>query len=200
MSKYNYHQTRFLKSEPNITYKNINSGIEVAFLGYSNSGKSSALNFLTNQKKLSRTSKVPGCTKLVNFFEVFKGFYLLDFPGYGYVKYSYLINSNFKNVVFRYLNTSTILQGIVVFMDIRHPMKKIDQEVIKLAFLNKIQVLILLTKSDKISFSLQKKVLIQIKHIIFQDYNNTITVELFSIFNKDSVKKLSNMLDLWSKN
>lgn len=83
---YNYHITRFVMSAPDIRYLPTDNGIEIAFVGRSNAGKSSVFNTLANQKNLARTSKMPGCTHLINLFEVGPGIRLVDLPGYGYAE------------------------------------------------------------------------------------------------------------------
>lgn len=103
MSIINYNKTFFLKSISKISDINIEYGIEIAFIGYSNSGKSSAINSLANQKKLARCSKTPGCTQLINFFQVISNFRIVDLPGYGYAKCPISIKLKWEKLIYSYL-------------------------------------------------------------------------------------------------
>ena len=197
MIKYNYYKTVFIKSEKIITLP-IDSNIsEVAFVGYSNAGKSSAINTLTNQKKLARISKTPGRTQLINFFSVSQKSYLVDLPGYGYAKIPKLLKYEWQTIIFKYLITRCCLKGIVLFMDIRHLIKKFDYHVIQIANENKLQLLILLTKSDKLTWRLQQQ---QLKHVHQQLSHislKLLQIGLFSSVKKTGVELLYKTLDYW---
>ena len=110
MSIINYNKTFFLKSISKISDINIEHGIEIAFIGYSNSGKSSAINFLTNQKKLARCSKKPGCTQLINFFQVISNFRIVDLPGYGYANCPISIKLTWERLIYNYLKQRKFLK------------------------------------------------------------------------------------------
>ncbi|MEN1417146.1 ribosome biogenesis GTP-binding protein YihA/YsxC, partial [Pseudomonas aeruginosa] len=109
-----------------------------------NAGKSSALNTLTNQKSLARTSKTPGRTQLINLFEVADGKRLVDLPGYGYAEVPEEMKRKWQRALGEYLEKRQSLQGLVVLMDIRHPLKDLDQQMMEWAVDSKIAVLVLL--------------------------------------------------------
>ncbi|MBK4765335.1 MAG: YihA family ribosome biogenesis GTP-binding protein [Pantoea sp. Brub] len=194
MFKLNYSITRFLSSVSNVNNMP-DSGIEIAIVGYSNTGKSKILNILTNQKKLARSSKTPGCTKLINIFEVTQGKYLIDLPGYGYSK----LSNNSKWQYYEYIKNRKMLKGIVLIMDIRYPLKKLDYKIIDLASKKKICLLILLNKADKLTFSKKKIQLNKVKNKLSNILTN-IQIELFSSINKIGISELQKQLDIWFNN
>ncbi|CUX95691.1 putative GTP-binding protein EngB [Candidatus Mikella endobia] len=195
---FNYFSTYFLFSISNIHLLSVNKGIEIAFTGYSNSGKSSAINILTNNKNLAKTSKTPGSTQVINFFEVKPDFRLVDLPGYGYAKVPKKIKYQLQNTISEYLQEREILKGLVIVMDIRHPMKNIDQKIIKLAttYLN-LPILILLTKSDKITYQERYSQLNKVRKQITTLFKGDIQIEIFSSIKKYGVEKLRKQLNIW---
>ena len=120
----------FLTSAPSIDHLTNSDGMEVAFAGRSNAGKSSALNRLTRQKGLARTSKTPGRTQLINMFELDDERRLVDLPGYGYAKVPLEMKLKWQKSLGEYLQQRKCLKGLVVLMDIRHPLKDLDQNLI----------------------------------------------------------------------
>jgi len=190
----NYNKTRFLKSYSKITQIEIQDGIEIAFIGYSNSGKSSAINTLTNQKKLARCSKTPGRTQLINFFEVVSGVRIVDLPGYGYTKAPFLVREKWQNIVYCYLEKRNEIKRFVLLMDIRYPLKKIDQKIIGIALHKKISILVLLTKCDKMTIS-QQKVQFDIVYKRLKSFLDSFEIILFSSYKKIGVKKLESSLN-----
>lgn len=126
---------------------------EVAFVGRSNSGKSSVLNCLTGRAKLARTSKTPGRTQMFNYFEVQDVGRLVDLPGYGYAKVSKRLSRAWQKNIYRYLSFRAELQGLVLVMDARHPLRESDLDMIVACQEAKLPVLALLNKSDKLSKS-----------------------------------------------
>ena len=124
---------------------------EVLLSGRSNAGKSSALNALAENRKLARTSKTPGRTTEINFFRVNEGLRLLDLPGYGFAKSDKLKKKNWGPMLGEYFQKRCCLKAVVVFMDIRHPLKEIDIEMIGLCRDFDVEFLPVLTKSDKVS-------------------------------------------------
>ena len=180
--KLNYHKTHFLTSAPNIRSIPEDTGIEIAFAGRSNAGKSTALNALTNQKSLARTSKTPGRTQLINLFEVEPNCKLVDLPGYGYAAVP--------------LQKRECLGGLVVLMDIRHPLKDLDQQMIEWAVSADLPVMLLLTKADKLSQSARSKQVKMVREAILP-FQGDIQVEAFSAQNKIGIDKLATKLDSW---
>ncbi len=196
MSGWNYHVTHFVTSAPDIRHLPTDSGVEVAFAGRSNAGKSSALNTLTNQKSLARTSKTPGRTQLINLFEVTEGIRLVDLPGYGYAEVPEEMKLKWQRALAEYLQKRDSLKGLVILMDIRHPMKDLDQQMVQWAVTSHIPVLVLLTKADKLASGARKKQLNLVREMS-QAFEGDVQVEYFSSLKKLGVDKLSQKLDTW---
>lgn len=192
----NYNKTFFLKSISNISDIQIEHGIEIAFVGYSNSGKSSAINALTNQKKLARFSKTPGRTQLINLFQVTSDFRIVDLPGYGYAKAPLLIKIKWQNMIYSYLKNSRSLKGLVLLTDIRYPLKILDQDIISMALNCKIPILLLLTKCDKFTINNQK-IQFQKVHEKLEKFLNELHIQLFSSLKKIGIEKLKSKLNFW---
>ncbi|MEI7342697.1 ribosome biogenesis GTP-binding protein YihA/YsxC [Pectobacterium brasiliense] len=194
--QYNYHMTRFIISAPDIRHLATDSGIEVAFAGRSNAGKSSALNTLTNQKNLARTSKTPGRTQLINLFQVEDGVRLVDLPGYGYAEVPEQMKIKWQRALGEYLQKRNSLKGLVVLMDIRHPLKDLDQQMIQWAVDVQLPVLVLLTKADKLASGARKTQLNMVREAVLP-FMGDIQVEAFSSLKKLGVDKLRQKLDNW---
>ncbi|HBO39273.1 MAG TPA: YihA family ribosome biogenesis GTP-binding protein [Pasteurellaceae bacterium] len=194
--KLNYHKACFLTSAANIRQLPEDSGIEIAFAGRSNAGKSTALNALTNQKSLARTSKTPGRTQLINLFEVEPQCRLVDLPGYGYAAVPEQVKLQWQKALGEYLQQRECLQGVVILMDIRHPLKDLDQQMIEWATASEIPVLLLLTKADKLSQSARSKQVKMVREAILP-FQGDIQVEAFSAQNKIGIAHLADKLDAW---
>ncbi|KHN49207.1 GTP-binding protein [Pectobacterium fontis] len=188
--------TRFIISAPDIRHLATDSGIEVAFAGRSNAGKSSALNTLTNQKNLARTSKTPGRTQLINLFQVADGVRLVDLPGYGYAEVPEQMKIKWQRALGEYLQKRNSLKGLVVLMDIRHPLKDLDQQMIQWAVDVELPVLVLLTKADKLASGARKEQLNRVREAVLP-FMGDIQVEAFSSLKKLGVDKLRQKLDNW---
>ena len=134
-------------------YKNLpkDEGIEIMLAGRSNAGKSSALNALTENLKLARISKTPGRTTEINFFKVDENINLLDLPGYGYAKSSKAKRKDWGPLLSEYFQNRNALALVIIFMDIRHPLKEKDKEMINLCKNFEVPFLPVLTKSDKLT-------------------------------------------------
>jgi len=145
-------------------HKNLpeDTGIEILLSGRSNAGKSSALNALTGNKKLARISKTPGRTTEINFFEVEDGFKLLDLPGYGFAKSGHSRRKDWGPLLGEYFENRKSLEAVLVFMDIRHPLKPIDLEMIELCESFDVPYIPVLTKSDKVSKNILMKTIQQV--------------------------------------
>lgn len=196
MTNWNYHLTHFVLSAPDIRHLPSDTGIEVAFAGRSNAGKSSALNTLTNQKGLARTSKTPGRTQLINLFEVAEGKRLVDLPGYGYAEVPEEVKLKWQRALGEYLQKRNSLKGLVVLMDIRHPLKDLDQQMVQWAVASNISVMILLTKADKLASGARKMQLNMVREAS-KVFGGDIQIEVFSSLKKIGVDKLSLQLDTW---
>lgn len=193
---YNYASCHFLLSAPDIRSLPMDQGVEIAFAGRSNAGKSSALNTLTNQKNLARTSKTPGRTQLINLFHVADNCRLVDLPGYGYAEVPQEIKRKWQRALGEYLQKRNSLKGLVILMDIRHPLKDLDQQMIFWAVDAGLPVLILLTKADKLSGSAAKVQLNMVREASLA-FQGDVQVEIFSSLKKTNVDKLKNKLDQW---
>lgn len=193
---YNYHQTKFVTSAPDIRHLPNDHGIEIAFAGRSNAGKSSALNALTQQKNLARTSKTPGRTQLINLFEVAEGIRLVDLPGYGYAEVPESIKRQCQQAFSEYLQKRTCLKGLIILMDIRHPLKDIDIQMIEWSVAMNIPILVLLTKADKLVPNKQKAQIIAVRNRLKTVAGN-IQVDTFSSLKKIGIDKLKLTLDEW---
>jgi GTP-binding protein len=183
-------------SAPDIRHLPADTGIEVAFAGRSNAGKSSALNTLTNQKGLARTSKTPGRTQLINLFEVKEGKRLVDLPGYGYAEVPEEMKLKWQRALGEYLQKRQALKGLVVLMDIRHPLKDLDRQMIQWSVESGIPVLLLLTKADKLASGARKAQLNVVREAALE-FVGDVQVELFSSLKKIGVDKVRQKLDSW---
>lgn len=129
------------------------TGRELAFVGRSNAGKSSALNAIAGRKDLARTSKTPGRTQLINFFELGNGHRLADLPGYGYAKVPAEMQRHWRELLSRYVEKRKSLAGLVVVMDSRRGMTDFDRQMLAWSSERALPTHLLLTKSDKLSRS-----------------------------------------------
>ena len=145
-------------------HKNLpeDTGTEILLSGRSNAGKSSALNALTDNKKLARISKTPGRTTEINFFEVEDSFKLLDLPGYGFAKSGHSRKKDWGPLLGEYFENRKALKAVLVFMDIRHPLKPTDLEMIELCESFEVAYVPVLTKSDKVSKNILMKTIQQV--------------------------------------
>ena len=158
-----YNAARFLKSAHTLEQLPPDTGAEVAFAGRSNAGKSSALNAITANGKLARTSKTPGRTRLINFFSLNReNCRLVDLPGYGYAKVSRDMKDDWQKHLGHYLNDRRCLRGLVLVMDIRHPLTDFDQMMVEWCEHNNLPLMILATKADKLKFGQAKTAMLDI--------------------------------------
>jgi GTP-binding protein len=191
-----YTKAKFFTSAPDIRHLKNDTGIEVAFAGRSNAGKSSALNTLTRQKNLARTSKTPGRTQLINVFELEEDLRLVDLPGYGFAKVPVAMKKKWQASLGEYLQKRKSLKGLVVLMDIRHPFKDLDQDLIHWAVDSNIPVLALLTKADKLKSGKRKATLLMAQEAAMA-FMGDVTVQTFSSLNKHGLPELERVLDAW---
>jgi len=191
-----YTKAKFFTSAPDIRHLKNDTGIEVAFAGRSNAGKSSALNTLTRQKNLARTSKTPGRTQLINVFELEEELRLVDLPGYGFAKVPVAMKKKWQASLGEYLQKRKSLKGLVVLMDIRHPFKDLDQDLIHWAVESNIPVLALLTKADKLKSGKRKAQLLMAQEAALA-FMGDVTVQTFSSLNKHGLPELERILDGW---
>ena len=169
---------------------------EIAFVGRSNAGKSSAINALTNHVRLAYVSKTPGRTQHINFFQLRNGHYLAALPGYGYAAVPEQMKLQWQKSLAEYLQKRECLQGVVILMDIRHPLKDLDQQMIEWAVASDLPVLLLLTKADKLSQSARSQQVKMVREAILP-FQGDVQVEAFSAQNKIGVDRLATKLDGW---
>ena len=186
----------FTISAPDIRKLPEDSGIEVAFAGRSNAGKSSALNTLTNQKSLARTSKTPGRTQLINVFEIGDNKRLIDLPGYGFAKVPLEMKKKWQKALGEYLEKRESLKGLVVLMDIRHPLKDLDMDLIEWAVDSELPVLALLTKCDKLSQGKRSTEVLKVKKTL-AELNGDIRVQAFSSLKRTGSEQANTIICDW---
>lgn len=192
---FNFNQIEFLKSAPTLRQSPEDTGIEIAFVGRSNAGKSSAINTLTGKTKLARTSKTPGRTQLMNYFRIDDHRRLVDLPGYGYAKVPQRVQQEIEEILNTYLNDRQCLQGIILLMDIRHPLTPIDQQLIDFAQERQIAVHILLTKCDKFKRGASQNVLLQVRRAL--DGYPLVSVQTFSALRRVGLEEAQSKMDEW---
>jgi GTP-binding protein len=196
MAGCNYNTAVFLLSAANTEQLPADIGAEVGFIGRSNAGKSSAINTITGINGLARVSKIPGRTQLINLFTLDDERRLVDLPGYGYAKVPLAVKERWQKAVNEYLQTRQCLRGLVVVMDIRHPLQESDQQFIHWATVCNLPVHILLTKSDKLKKHPARTTLNQVRETMLA-YNDKVTVQLFSSLTHDGLKEAQAQLDTW---
>ncbi|WP_105199322.1 MULTISPECIES: ribosome biogenesis GTP-binding protein YihA/YsxC [unclassified Pseudoalteromonas] len=194
-SRVNYTQAQFITSAPDITKLPEDTGIEIAFAGRSNAGKSSSLNTLTEQK-LARTSKTPGRTQLINAFALGEDQRLIDLPGYGFAKVPLEMKKKWQKSLGEYLQKRQSLKGLVVLMDIRHPLKDLDRQLIEWASGSGIPVLALLTKADKFKQGKRNSEVLKVRREL-AEVSELIKVHAFSSLKGTGLNELQKQLDEW---
>ncbi|ART80417.1 ribosome biogenesis GTP-binding protein YihA/YsxC [Oceanisphaera avium] len=192
----NFNSARFITSAPDISQMPPDTGVEIAFAGRSNAGKSSALNTITQQKSLARISKTPGRTQLINVFELSADKRLIDLPGYGYAKVPQEMKQKWQAALSIYLQKRESLKGLVVLMDIRHPLKDIDQQLLEWASESSLPVLALLTKSDKLKPGPRNSEVLRVREAV-KVYGGDIRVESFSSLKGLGVDRAKEVLSAW---
>lgn len=171
---------------------------EIAFVGRSNAGKSSAINTLTNHTRLAYVSKTPGRTQHINFFELANGRFMVDLPGYGYAQVPEAVRQHWVTLLGNYLQTRSQLIGLILIMDIRHPLKELDKRMLDFFAVTKQPVHILLSKADKLSKNEQIKTLAMVKKLL-QPYvaRQQVTVQLFSSLKKQGIDEVNDIVAAW---
>lgn len=192
----NYQKAIFLKSAQTLAQSPLDNGIEVAFVGRSNAGKSSALNAITQQKKLARTSKTPGRTQLMNYFALDDDRRLVDLPGYGYAKIPVAVRKQIEKLLIAYLTERACCRGIILLMDIRHPLTPNDQQLIAMMEEAGKPVHILLTKCDKLSRGAQQQALLATRRAL-KAFPQPLTVQCFSATEKTGLEDVHAKLNEW---
>lgn len=195
----NFNTVEFLISAQTLKQCPDDRGFEVAFAGRSNAGKSSAINTLTRNKGLARTSKTPGRTQLINHFEIEPEKRLVDLPGYGYAKVPKAIKAKWDRNLAEYLQNRNSLSGLVLLMDIRHPLQDYDRQMLNWAAQAGLPVHILLTKADKLKRGPAMNSLLGVEKLLREmDPGFTLlSAQIFSSFKKTGLPELEQKLISW---
>ena len=188
-----FKQARFFISAFELSQLPPDEGAEVAFAGRSNAGKSSAINCLTRQKSLCKTSKTPGRTQLINFFSLDQPCYLVDLPGYGYAKVSKKLRNHWNQVLSTYLLQREALKGLVIVVDIRRGISALDQSLINMMG-DQLPLHILLTKSDKLSRSAVLQAVTNVQQQLTAPQH---TISTLSVLNRQGLNLLEQVCHQW---
>lgn len=191
-----YQKAHYLKSAPDLSHCPEDIGYEVAFAGRSNAGKSSALNVITSQRGLAKTSKTPGRTQLINFFECDENRKLVDLPGYGYAKVNINVKRAWEKGLSEYIDSREALKGMVLLMDSRMPPTEIDLVMLNWTLDLNLPVHILLTKSDKLKKGPAQSSLLKLKQLLKAEYPHA-TAQLFSSLKRQGLDTVWAKLDEW---
>ena len=194
-----FQSAEFITSAPSLKQCPDDVGCEVAFAGRSNAGKSSAINTLTRNKNLARTSKTPGRTQMINFFQLGEDRRLVDLPGYGYAKVPVAMKAQWDRHMAEYLQARKSLGGLILLMDIRHPLQDYDRQMLNWAAQAGLPVHILLTKSDKLKRGPAQSILLKVESFLREmDPGITLlTVQTFSSLKKLGLPELEAQLNHW---
>ena len=166
---------------------------EIAFVGRSNAGKSSAINALANRRRLAFVSKTPGRTQLINFFALGSNAFLVDLPGYGYAGVPGAVRRHWETLVGRYVEHRASLALVVVVMDVRHPLTELDRRLLDWLRTAERRAHVLLTKSDKLSREAARKVLSAARATLERDYPGA-TAQLFSSLKRDGLVEAGEVM------
>ena len=167
------------------------TGSEVAVAGRSNAGKSSAINVIVNRRQFARTSKTPGRTQLVNFFELRPGQRLVDLPGYGFAKVSDRMRRHWGQLLQDYFESRQSLNGLLLVVDIRRQLKDFDEQMLEFAASVNVPVHVLLTKADKLKRGQASTALLEVRKALGERG----TVQLFSALNRQGADEARETLE-----
>jgi len=194
-----YRSAEFITSASKLSQCPPDEGWEVAFAGRSNAGKSSAINSLTSNKKLAKTSKTPGRTQLINFFGLSDRQRLVDLPGYGFAKVPLAVKREWTRNLENYLQRRESLRGLVLLMDVRHPLQPFDSQMLNWALEAQMPVHILLTKADKLKRGPASSALLKVRSEL-REHQELVSVQLFSAMKHSGHEELIAVLDGWLTN
>lgn len=168
-------------------------GFEVAFAGRSNAGKSSAINRLTGQNSLARTSKTPGRTQQIVIFDIDETRRIADLPGYGYAKVPTKLKAHWQKVMQQYFETRKCLRGVILVMDIRHPLRPFDEQMLNWSAQTGIKCHALLTKADKLKRGPAQATLHKVAGMMPEGS----TLQTFSAKSGEGLDDLVGLLNEW---
>jgi len=192
-------RAKYLLAAHNFRQLPADGGYEVAFAGRSNAGKSSALNALCQQNALARVSKTPGRTQQLVFFDIppTTDRYLVDLPGYGYAKVPQDLQAHWQAFLDGYFGSRDALRGLVVVMDIRHPLKDYDRQMLGYAVERGLPAHALLTKADKLSRGAQGNAVLAVRKELSSAFGDTVSVQAFSGESKQGVDEARAVVSGW---
>lgn len=187
---------RFLTSAASVRQLPPDDVLEVAFAGRSNAGKSSALNALTGRRGLARISKTPGRTQMINFFELEGGGRFADLPGYGFARVPERMRRNWRSLIEGYLSKRAGLRGIILLMDVRHPLTPFDQQMLEWSGHLGLACHILLTKADKLGRGAAKSQLLKVRREL-EVQGAVAGIQLFSATKAQGVEEARTQVAAW---
>jgi GTP-binding protein len=188
-----YRSARYVISAHNLKQLPEDAGLEVAFAGRSNAGKSSAINALTDQKSLARTSKTPGRTQQIVIFDIDEQRRIADLPGYGYAKVPQRLRAHWRHVMQIYFNRRRSLQGVILVMDIRHPLRPFDEQMLNWCENTSVPCHVLLTKADKLKRGPAQATLLKVR----KSLPFGATAQVFSASRRAGLDELITVLNGW---
>lgn len=188
-----YRSANYVISAHNLKQLPEDVGLEVAFAGRSNAGKSSAINTLTEQKALARTSKTPGRTQQIVIFSIDEQRRIADLPGYGYAKVPERLRAHWRHVMQIYFNRRLSLRGVVLVMDIRHPLRPFDEQMLKWCESSQVSCHVLLTKADKLKRGPAQATLLKVR----KSLPFGATAQVFSASRRAGLDELITVLNDW---
>lgn len=194
MSRHCFNNTRFLVSAATLAQCPPDVGTEIAFAGRSNVGKSSVINAVTANSKLARTSKEPGRTRLLNFFQVAENQRLVDLPGYGFARVPEKIRLQWGKEIQAYFSRRQSLRGLILIMDIRHPFRDTDTQMLEWCANAGLRVHVLLNKADKVSHSVANTTMRSARKLPGME---DVSVQLFSVLKKTGIDELRQTMMGW---
>lgn len=183
----------YLKSVHELRQLPPDGGLEVAIAGRSNAGKSSAINAITDQTGLARTSKTPGRTQQLVYFEVARDRYLVDLPGYGYAKVPQALREHWQKLLDEFFRSRHALRGLLVVMDVRHPLRDFDRQMLDWGLARQLPCHCLLTKADKLPRGQQARALQEVRRAL----GEVVGVQLFSSTSLQGVDEARAVLAQW---
>ena len=188
-----YRSARYVISAHHLKQLGADAGQEVAVAGRSNAGKSSAINMLTGQKALARTSKTPGRTQQIVLFAIDAERRIADLPGYGYAKVPEKLRDHWRKTIEAYFQRRQSLRGVVLVMDVRHPLRPFDTQMLAWCAAARVPCHVLLTKADKLKRGPAHATLLQVRKALPEGA----TAQLFSARTGAGLDDLIDCLDRW---
>ena len=192
-----YRKAKFLLAVQHLEQLPENIQYEVGFAGRSNAGKSSAINTITGIHSLARTSKTPGRTQQIVYFTLDDEHSLVDLPGYGFAKVPMSVKKHWHALMEGYFTNREALKGLVLVMDIRHPMRDFDEQMLAWCDNNNTPVHILLTKADKLSKGAGSSVMHKIEKTLKDSEYHNASVQMFSSLKRTGSESVMEKMDQW---